>query len=194
MKITPTASSAMDYVLAESYLAPRFAMLSTFWYDIKGGITDKQYGMTLSSAKNALWDALVLFLMKRGVAHQTPTSHLATHFLLETAIEEPGLIEELDELLLRNPDTHEEVVAFAEACLRFIDDRLEMKRWRELYGDFTSWDQLAAYQRRMLDMAKMADEMGFTLPQSIEAVRERVEFRTEIEQRVAGKIGSGSPV
>jgi hypothetical protein len=192
MKVTPVGSSAADFVFFESAVAPRFVMASTYWYDIRGGITAGQDGMILASAKNALWDALALYLVTRRAIYQTPTSRTALHSLLAETVDkgllaetvDKGLLAEIDALLLGNPATYEEAVSFAEACLDFINDRLEMKRWRQRYGDLTSSEQLAAYHGRLLDLAKVGEELGFALPRPVEAVRERIEFRREIERRV----------
>jgi hypothetical protein len=183
--ISPTGSSAADFVYYESYLAPRFLEFSSYWYDISGGIESGQDGMVLASAKNTLWDGVVLYLLIRREVYQKPPPGTALRSLFRSVVEDDALQAELDALLLQNPGAHEEVVAFAEACLSFVDERLDLWRWREFYGSLSTPELYGRYHQRLLDLGRLAQDLGVALPRSVEAIREGIRIRTELERRVA---------
>jgi hypothetical protein len=183
-----TSSSAADFVYYESYLAPRFLEYSSYWYDVSGGIAGGQDGMTLASARNAVWDGVSLYLLTRRLVFQKPAPGPALRSLFAEVAEDPSMVAEFDALLLANPQTHDETVVFAESCLRFADDRLGLRAWREFYGSLSTPELYGRYHQRILDLGRMAGEIGVTLPRSVEAVMEGIRIRTEVQRRVAGAL------
>lgn len=190
--ITAAAASAADFVYYESYLAPRFLEFSSYWYDISGGIEAGQDGMVVASAKNAVWDGAALLLLTRRVVYQKPAGGTALRSLLDEAIDDRELLRELDALLLGNPATHEEVVAFADACLSLVDDRLGLVRWREFYGSLSTPELYGRYHQRLLDLGRLAAELDVSLPRSPEAVMEGIRIRGEVQRRVAELAGEAA--
>ena len=182
--ISSASSSAADFVYYESYLAPRFLEYSSYWYDVSGGIAAGQDGMTLASAKSAVWDGVSLYLLTKRVVFQKPAPGPALRSLFAEVAGDPGLVEEMDALLLGSPETHEETVAFAEACLAFADERLGLRAWREYYGSLSTPELYGRYHQRILDLGRMAGELGVSLPRSVEAVMEGIRIRTEVQRRV----------
>jgi hypothetical protein len=183
--ISAAAASAADFVYHESYVAPRFVEFSSYWYDISGGVSDGQDGMVQASAKNALWDGAALFLLTRRVIYQMPASKTALHSLLDEVVEDRALLRELDSLLLQNPGTHDEIVAFAEACLSFVDHRLGLKRWRDFYGSLSTPQLYGRYHQRLLDLGRLAEELNLALPRSVDAISEGIRIRGEVQRLVS---------
>lgn len=183
--VTSLAASAADFVYYESFLGPRFLQFTSYWFDVKGGSDAGQDGMVVASAKNALWDAAVLYLLARRAVFQKPQPGTALHDLFHASVEDPDLLAEFDRLLLASPETHEETAAFAHACLDFVDDRLGLRPWHELYGSLTSPHLYHRYHQRLLALGRLAEDLGLQVPRSVESLQEGIRIRTEVERRVA---------
>ncbi len=192
--LTAANSSAADFVYYESFLAPRFLEFSSYWYDVTGGIANRQDGMVLASAKNALWDGAMMYLLTHRFVYQKPTPGAAMRAVFASAIEDEALLEEFDRLLLYRPESHEETVAFAEACLSFVDERLGLRPWREFYGSLSTPELYVRYHQRILGLGQLAEELDVSLPRSVEAVMEGIRIRTELERKVVGQAVSGQAV
>lgn len=190
-RITAANSSTSDFLYCESYLAARFLELSTYWYDIRGGIEEEQEGLVFAAARNALWHGVSLYLIKRRIVYQMPVSFTAMHSLFADAVDEGDVLDALDELLLRNPATHAEIVRFAGDCRDFIDSKLELKQWREFYGGLSTRELYGRYHQRLLDLGYMAKDLEVELPRPVEAVVEGIRIRNEVERRVAGQAVGG---
>jgi hypothetical protein len=183
--VTPVASSAADFVYYESFLGPRFLQFTSYWFDVKGGVDAGQDGMVVTSAKNTLWDAAVLYMLGRRVIFQKPQPGTALHGLFHASVDDPRLLAEFDQLLLANPETHEETAAFAHACLDFVNERLGLASWHELYGSLTSPELYHRYHRRLLALGRLAEDLGLPIPRSVESLQEGIRIRTEVERLVA---------
>ncbi|HEU0075832.1 MAG TPA: hypothetical protein VFS30_17670 [Dehalococcoidia bacterium] len=185
LPVTSVASSAADFVYYESFLGPRFLQFTSYWFDVKGGAAAGQDGMVVASAKNTLWDAAVLYLLARRVVFQKPQPGTALHALFHASVDDPGLLAEFDQLLLANPETHEETVAFAHACLDFVEARLGLRPWHEFYGSLTTPELYRRYHQRLLALGWLAEDLGLPIPRSVESLQEGIRIRTEVERRVA---------
>lgn len=183
--VTPVASSAADFVYYESFLGPRFLQFTSYWFDVKGGVDAGQDGMVLASAKNTLWDAAVLYLLGRRVIFQKPQPGTALLARFHASVDDPDLRAEFDRLLLANPETHEETVTFAHACLDFVDERLGLRPWHELYGSLTSPELYRRYHQRLLALGQLAEDLELPVPRSVESLQEGIRIRTEVERLVA---------
>jgi hypothetical protein len=183
--ITAVSSSAADFVSYESFLGPRFLEFSSFWYDLSGGIAAGQDGLVVASAKNTLWDGVLLYLLARRAVYQRVGPGPALRSVFAATVDDEALLAELDRLLLQNPGSHEEVASFAQACLDFVDERLGLRHWREFYGSLSTPGLYGRYHQRILGLGKLAEELGVSLPRPVESVMEGMRIRREIERRVA---------
>jgi len=183
--MTTAASSAADFVFYESFLGPRCIEFSSFRYDVAGGLAAGQDGLVVASAKNALWDGVLLYLMLHRAVYQRITAGTALRALFAETVDDAALLREFNGLVLRDPDDHEEVEAFAGACFDFVEERLGLRRWLEFYGSLSTPEGYGRYHQRILGLGKLAEELGVSLPRPVESVMEGMRIRREIERRVA---------
>ena len=160
---------ASQFALSRIHAGKVMTYYGATLYDISGGIDAQQFGLVALMGRYGLEIGIGAFLADRGDFSHSTFDQLES--LAEAVGASSSIYSEALSLLNENPQTPEEAVAYAERCMFFVDNTLNLASYRETFS-IASKGGSTRSRRLFYDLSELIMHLGLPLPRPFEDVEE----------------------